>query len=276
VTAEIIAPPVKACDLPHLERLVTSICYLLSIASGTKVQWISRKDHLKTRRTASISHFSRVTKPYTPLRPLDLEAIGVLRAYLEQTLPVYYKRRENFNLEKSVVDWYLDSKVETDYLEVRGAKVAISMETLKNSFLQSNGEPNDAFVIPKTQMQRLLPDLQSALRCVLEKYGVQGDDANEILKDHRILEMNRQTFRHSLKKMATFLELNLHKEMSRCINIRNALVHSGDFETPSQMTKLEQYLFMVNILDRMLLRLVGYRGPYIDWSKPNHPIPSQI
>ena len=36
-------------------------------------------------------------------------------------------------------------------------------------------------------------------------------------------------------------------------------------------TKAKEYFWLVHMLDRLFLRIVGYRGPYIDWSNIENP-----
>jgi len=61
------------------------------------------------------------------------------------------------------------------------------------------------------------------------------------------------------------------------VRCRNSLVHTSRFyceraDDDNRATVLphpspaEEYFWLLNFMDRLPLRLVNYRGPYIDWS----------
>jgi len=72
------------------------------------------------------------------------------------------------------------------------------------------------------------------------------------------------------------------EDFRRFVKCRNSLVHRGRFycETanagerrncPPHDSKVQEYFWLLQIVDRLFLRLVGYDGPWIDWSVPGNP-----
>lgn len=63
------------------------------------------------------------------------------------------------------------------------------------------------------------------------------------------------------------------KDICLFINSRNTLIHQGKFYCKNKESDpncqplpnvVDEYFFIVNILDKTMLRLVGYRGQYIN------------
>lgn len=68
-------------------------------------------------------------------------------------------------------------------------------------------------------------------------------------------------------------------ELRLFVKCRNSLIHNCRFYcetatpeerqvTPPPPDPVEEFKFLCHLADRLFLRLVGYRGPYIDWSGP--------
>lgn len=83
-------------------------------------------------------------------------------------------------------------------------------------------------------------------------------------KDWIVSKICRRPGRRSLRrKMIAILEhFSIPHEQSdlRFIKIRNAIVHTGRF--PKSVTGIDAYSSLINFLDRVLLRILGYQGKY--------------
>ena len=126
-------------DPERAETVASDICSVLSVACGTKIQWISRTDLTQSGHPVRSCHCYRVTKPYCPLPVIDPRQREDLSLFLATAMPTYVQRRESWGLAAGLFDAYLDAKSEADYLQLRGVKLAIAMEMLKESFLQVSG-----------------------------------------------------------------------------------------------------------------------------------------
>jgi hypothetical protein len=104
------------------------------------------------------------------------------------------------------------------------------------------------------------------------------------LCEGKTMNIKGGTFKSLIENLCNFLNLSVSKqEIDLFVECRNCLIHEGEFycktATPKQRkrckplnTQTEEYLFLVNFLDRVFLKLLGYSGPYIDWSNPGNPI----
>ncbi len=216
--------------------MLDNLCFILSVARGTKIQWVYCDSYDGSGKLISRKHCSRITKPYCPLQIIHTISSGgrETKSFIEQTYKAYLGRRESYNLSKGTIDAYLDAKAEADYLEMRGVKFAVSMEILKKVFCKS-------------------------------------------------INIKGGSFKSLIENLCNSINLNVSKqEIDLFVKSRNSLIHEGEFycitATPGQRkkckplsTKTEEYLFLVNFLDKVFLKLLGYNGPYIDWSVPGKP-----
>jgi len=236
VSCEVIVEIPTDGSITEVTEVVNDLCYILSVARGTKIQWVYCDQKDRTGKPIWRKHCSRITKPYCPLKIIHPVASGgrETKGFIEQVYSVYVENRESYKLNNGTIDAYLDAKAEADYLEMRGVKFAVSMEILKKVFCKS-------------------------------------------------MNIKGGSFKSLIENLCNSINLNVSKhEIDLFVKSRNSLIHGGEFfcivATPKQREKFkvpsahtEEYLFLVNFLDRVFLKLLGYNGPYIDWSVPGNP-----
>ena len=237
VSCEIIVEIHADGDVAVVTELVDDLCYILSVARGTKIQWVYCDSYDGSGKLLSRNLCSRITKPYCPLKIIHPAAGGgkETKTFIEQAYPAYVNRHKSYKLDKGTIDAYLDAKAEADFLEMRGVKFAVSMEILKKVFCKT-------------------------------------------------MNIKGGSFKSLIENLCNSINLNVSKqEIDLFVKSRNSLIHGGEFfciaATPKQRerfkvhsTQTEEYLFLVNFLDRVFLKLLGYSGPYIDWRIPGNPI----
>jgi hypothetical protein len=236
VSCEIIAEIPVDAGVAMVTEVVDDLCYILSVARGTKIQWVYCDSYDGSGKLLSRNLCSRITKPYCPLEIIHPLAGGgkETKIFVEQAYPAYVNKRERYKLHKGTIDAYLDAKAEADYLEIRGVKFAVSMEILKKVFCES-------------------------------------------------MNIKGGSFKSLIENLCSSISLNVSKgEIDLFVKSRNSLIHEGEFycitvtkgekkKCKPLSTKTEEYLFLVNFLDKVFLKLLGYNGPYIDWSVPDKP-----
>jgi hypothetical protein len=266
--------------VPQGSRAVTTrpianyVCDLLSVARGTKVAWIQEEVVNTSGARTHLFHSHRITKPFSPLAPIDPTRVGGIPEFLEMTYPVYVERREAYRLDHGTIDSVLDAKVQTDFLETRGAKLAVALEELKHNVLLRSSPGVEYHVAPDV-FEGFVQEIVDAVRAVLVRHHVADEGATLIANPQRLLSLNRRSFSHLLRDTAKRIGLNLtSSDRQRFVNCRNALVHLGEFycsasaspERRAEVTteaKVEEYYFLLAVVDAFLLRLVGYTGPYL-------------
>ena len=67
-------------------------------------------------------------------------------------------------LNQGTIDTYLDAKAESDYLQIRGIKLAVTMEVLKDVFLNLSDTSVAEYVTKPTRFKKIISDLKDAIQ----------------------------------------------------------------------------------------------------------------
>ena len=129
VTCEIEATLSEDNCIDKLKEIIDNLSYLLSVARGTKIQWIYYNLYNNEGKLISRTHFSRITRPYCPLPVIDpsIEGRNETKDFIENAYPIYLKKREAYNLDHGFIDVYLEGKAEDNFLQTRGVKLAVAI-----------------------------------------------------------------------------------------------------------------------------------------------------
>ena len=113
--------------------------------------------------------------------------------------------------------------------------------------------------------------------------------ADRSLRQLNRIRAERGDFEHRLRQLRDRVGLVADDDtIGRVARSRHALVHEGKFhcQLPAQrrlngpiplVTPADEYNFLLAFVDRLLLKLLGYRGCYLDWSVPSgqQPLPAE-
>jgi hypothetical protein len=119
--------------------------------------------------------------------------------------------------------------------------------------------------------------LRGAMQDVLKNAGFTSGERKDIASKYKIRELNRRSFQSVVERMLEVLDLHVSEgELKLFIRSRNSLVHRGQFychsadvedraDYPPKERPYEEYEFLIEVLDRLFLRLLGFEGAYVDW-----------
>ena len=279
VTCEIICE-IDQGDAEFFNEVIDNVCYVLSVASGTKVNWLYGHFYNDGDQCTNYSHREAITKPFVPLSTIPLDDAHI-KEFVEGAYATYVGRKADFALDQGVVDAYLDARSDVDYLQMRGAKLAVALEMLKSVFLSIPEAPIGSHILPPQDFKEMRKDIKDAIGKVLKSRRI--DEQTRAIMYQGIDELDRRPFMSILQGLFRYLDLRLDdKELRQFVDSRNKLVHEGRFycEVATDDEKKtwpfgsprEEYRFMLGLLDRVYLRLLGYDGPYIDWSSVRGPV----
>lgn len=271
-------------DVYELVATMNDVCFLLSLKQGTKVVWIYFELYNAEGVCISRTHKATITRDYHPLDIFYFKENEwiITKEFLQKTYPFYLSNREALKLNKGTIDTYLDAKSQHDFLEIRSAKISIAIEKLKFIFLKSKGSDSEFVILPDIFAQNINA-IESCVNNILQKDGrIDKTKIQMLVNRYKISDLNRRSFRNILKELSKDFKLNFsNDEISLFVSCRNSLVHNGDFYyrtadieerkrcEPLPSIKYE-YFFLVNMLDRIFLRVVGYDDTVIriNWRKP--------
>ncbi len=263
--------------------LINDICYLISVARGTRVNWIYYK--LFSDNTPILMvHQNRITKGFNSSYNLITNDYSEnnIKNFLERTYDTYLARKAQYQLDRGTIDAYLDAKAEGDFLEMRGAKLAIAMERLKSVYLDaqtsieivSNDNSVSEYIIDYNSFKQYRKEIEELLKSSLDEKQIEPSKRGKIYKN--ISCINRTSFEDILRSLWKNISLNLDDtSISLFVNSRNSLVHRGKFSCQIIKEKdgtfsnepIKEYLFLVNILDKTILKILGYNGSYYNYYK---------
>jgi hypothetical protein len=236
VTCEAVIDPATVPAGVDPDHLISDLCLLMSVARGTWVQWIYRRDTDANGAQASITHANHITRKYQGPPPLDPRAgrHEHTRRFLEGAFAALPNVVGTFDVRRGLIQAYVDGRSEEDYLEMRGAKIAVVAEMIKAQHLGMAPLPSG----------QKYPPFRKALRaaCRAAGYRPSSRDLNEFIQSRNRLVHAGRFRADPLKPLP------------------------GPFATPEA-----EYFFMVSFLDRFFLRLFDYTGPFLEWAKyPQH------
>lgn len=263
---------VNGTDADRCMAAADDICYVLSVARGTKVNWISVSHEFGDKITRA-NYSSRITKRYVPLPTIDYRNQHDTDEYLGIALKTYLDRRDKWALPKGLIDAYLDAKSEGDFLQVRGVKLVVAIETLKSVFVSATGRSE--FISSKSDFAQIKQSLKDEVSRVLHQAHWNKHQCSSLYRN--LIGLNRVSFGEILREMLEYFALEVSAaDQSLFLECRNSLVHNCKFYCESPDRRREgipphsnptaEFKWLVHLVDRLFLRLLGYRGPYIDWS----------
>jgi hypothetical protein len=252
------------------DTVLRRLSYVLSVARGTKVQVICVEGCDMLGQVHQRVHRDRVTKDFSGLPLIDPRAghQADTRRFVETALASFATREERYELPW-LIDAYLDARTQDDFLEMRGAKVAVACEALKSVLVRAQG-PDAEFVLPAATFEQLSPSLSAVIRSHLLTSRVASDPVRALSDPKKLRCLNRRSFRSLLNQVGKELSLSFDSQhLERFIESRNCLVHSGQFlcqkEHSETVTPFDEYVSDLHFLDRIFAKLLGWDGPIIDW-----------
>jgi len=185
---------------------------------------------------------------------------------------------------RELIDSHLDSLKLGIYLETKGGNLGITMETLKEIFIgvAKKDGINKENILTNEKFKELKKSIK---RCIQSK-----DDEKEkrILMYENLETMNRTPFKALISDFCKEINCEISEDQIQLfIKCRNKLVHTGNFycryatskykeRYPQLKDETSEYLFLVNFINKLLLKSYGYRGFYLDWSSIEGPIRKEL
>jgi hypothetical protein len=251
--------------IEDLRLRMTDLCYALSIAQGHKVNWIT---HTASNKGVIVWRYlqNSVTRDWSSL-PLDFQAGNDRRLPLvaaEAAYPYVRQRREEYQWNGPLIDAWLASRTDNDYINGRALKFVVVIETLRAIILR---DKPTATIIPASEWERtldyILPQLEFFLHANLHL-----DEATTARLVHRgkWKSHNNASFRDEINH--TFQLLNIIESpeaIQTFVESRNSLVHRGSFActkkgTASSEAQTQEFLRIARFVDRVIMQIFGLRA----------------
>lgn len=286
VTCELRVPLRDGVALEAVSDQAHTLCQALSIANGSRVEWVNCDLYDAAGQRVERRHRNHVTKRYAGWPIIDFRNGWTpdARRFTEEAFRVLATGAEPL-LRPSIIESCLDAKAQEDFLESRGAKVAISLEMLRWTLASTEGRREPGALLEWPAFERLAPELRGAMATVLDAHGVAPHTSASRVCARSLRRLNQAgaeggQFGRMLHQLNERIGLRADREtIERVTRSRHALVHEGKFyhqlapdsrpaSLPPLASAADEYYFLIGFLDRVLLALLRYQGPYLDWGVP--------
>lgn len=275
-------------DIGATELDIQHLCFLLSVATGTKISWIYFDALSDDGNCVYRIHYDQARKPYVNLPTLNTESILDLKDFINTTFYILKSRRKDFEIEYIISAW-LDARPEHTYLQSRAINLVVMIEMALKEHRKRHPESrhlieNDLFNEKKSSLKK---EFKKLLKSEL------GELPKEIMVEivQKMNDWNRPSFGKTFEKLLNEIDLLIPpNEISLFVKSRNSLVHAGTFyaiakyeeekekqkepvpdEIPQSVTEesMKEFWFLLSVTDRILLKILGYKGTYV-MRKDNH------
>ncbi|MHB8164701.1 MAG: hypothetical protein ACYDDV_10255 [Methanoregula sp.] len=269
VTSKVVFDNLHSKSRDEYIKKINDLCLLLSIARGTKINWIYNELRNENGEILLKSHASTTNRSFTAVSSIIEESnTKATKEFLEgawkviQTNPILKKRIT------AIINEYIEAK--QGYIESKGIKCAVVLEMLKNYTIAMYESEIAGKIVDKNVFSDLISHITQDIHQKID------DDKKASLLLQNIKGANRIPFSDIISILCEKIEYNVEKEdLSLAIKIRNSLIHNGyyynRFASESEIKKYPQlnsdgseYFFLVNFLDKLFLRLFDYHGPYVN------------
>lgn len=257
VTCYATIPLGDSVSLQDAVEAVSDVCGLLSFARGTKINWLYYEQLDEEARKVSLAHQNRVTKPFSPTPLIDRREPDDTARFVEQCFQTY-QQDTTFDLAR-LSQAYVDAKGQ-GFLETRALVACALLDFLVGRYLNTTGAHT---MLPKAVFRKLAAELTRTIEAFQPPVSEALNRARLTDICSGLGELNRPPLRVTLEEFCQSLSLNMpSQEIARVVGIRNSLVHRARFLDDAENSA--QYFQLLNFLDRILLKILGYDGYYID------------
>lgn len=272
ITCEIWAEISQTKEIKQMEKMVGDLCFVLSIASGSKVQWIYRDLHCGDARISSLNRLVP-DKPYSSRSIIDNKTDPqTMASFVETAYSSFVSNIERFGEVNGVprimaaIDTFIDARIGPDFLQIKGIKFASTMEIIKE--MLQVWMPKKKY-LSGSKFKKMSDEIRGALKPILSKYlpELRPEEAFESFSD-----INRPSFRTILENGFNQMEFSVKEsELDLFVKSRNSLIHQGRFycETATSNQKKackplrdinEEYMFISDFLSKVFLVLFRYQS----------------
>ncbi len=261
----------RACAV----RLAETTCALLSLITGCRVSWLHLEGLDASGAVTDAWVSNAITGPFLSL-PVIEEARrwGVVAEHWQRFADFYAAHRLH---ARRLIGLLLNATADDDFLEVRGAKLATTVEALTTVVV---GNPVPTGFATQADRRAFRNAVQTHVEAEAKAWLVDDTPGTPGVKEQRIDELKQKvnnlfhpTFRQQIAEMHRVLQLDMDADqVRRFVTSRNELVHEVRFvcqrDTPPDdwphRSPAAEYFAMLLLVDRLLLRTIGYRGPFVD------------
>lgn len=285
ITSELVITLDDSKKFIDAENLSLELCYLLSICRGSKIFWIYHALYDKDGIKIAQIYCNTLTLPL-PKMPELLSSVPqdvnstiafIERAY--ETIQINPILRMNLHRFSNV---FVEARDGRGFIESRGLRMVVLMEMLAKYVLE-----NPDFDIKKdllssaTQKETKKAIINGCKEVILSNLPTSADIRQEKEMEkireyliNNLSGLNHTPFKKIIETLCEKIELQMESaDITQFVISRNSLIHTGNyyFESRNEEKIFWEYSFLINFLDKVLLKLFNYSGTYQNFKKWGEP-----
>ncbi len=253
VTCLAIVRPNNLLGLEEFIPKLDDLCKMFSLAGGTKVNWITIREMTSSFEVNKIHLKSTVNRPFSKFRLIPANNPISMKTFIENSYEKYLRLKTEYNLDLAV-EMFLETRNEIAYLESRALSIVVLLDMLQSQYAA------------KAKTDTIIEDagFLKKISIVLEDFlGTQSTIPDELKSEvmQKLPELNRKSYLNLMKLWLKSLNIQCDDhELRRIRNSRNSLAHSFKFTSTDSNEKIREYMRMASLLNKVLIRLLGYEG----------------
>ncbi len=258
VTCNIIVESTVETKISEFIHNIDELCRLLSLSRATKINWINAERHGKDGEIQEIILKHSIIWPFSVGYLIDPKDPSETALFIEKIYSSYLQLREEYNLDIAI-EQFLDANNSTTYLETRGLAAVALIDSLQQIYTSKN---------KLTKILERFDDISDHIFASLTTIinanfpNLTINQINEIKE--KIPELNRKSFFRLLQIWTKNMNIIIpDSELGEIKRTRNSLAHNMNYRSPVSEGKQHEYFRLINFINQVFLRLLGYEGYYI-------------
>lgn len=245
-------------EVDRATEVAERIADVMSICRGTVVSWVAYTV-LDADESAVLTHLrNSVVKNYSPFPLIHDMPPEPTREFLRSGSRANRLVDAEYGLRR-VARAYAETRG-GPFLETRALLIGVLMEFLAATRARLEG---NAAIMPEPQFEESAEDLVDAVESTVREIFPDLPQDQIQAMAVKVRGFNHRSLRSRINGLVAWLELDVSsQEIAQFIEIRNSLAHIGLF--PESAEPVRSFMTMMALLDRVLLRLLGYSGEYIN------------
>lgn len=143
--------------------------------------------------------------------------------------------------------------------------IASAIEALQKAWFSLEENKSAAVYYPKQEFQTVKSQLVDILDTQLK------DSEYKTAVKNKVDQLNQMSVRDRNELFFQQLGIEYGEREMQAIRVRNVYAHGGSDSDQSIETMIDAKVVLQLLYAKIVLKLLHYQGPYINWSKPGHP-----
>jgi hypothetical protein len=259
VTCTATTPIKDSTEIDAVISIVDTLCDVMTVARGTLVSWTSFDVNVLRSKLPYSRYRNSVTRRFVGIELINNTERQYTKSFLERSFSRCQEIAPDFQVRKIARAFtetrdgpFIESRslligVLVEYIASVRARIDDRIYFLDNETFDSKWDAFKANVM--TMLTATYPEIaEKHLPAMLS--SIKG--------------LNRRPLSWKLNDLAKWLGIKFEPgEVEKFVETRNRLAHEGRF--PETGTPIEHYQRMQHFMDRVILRLFDYHGPYYDF-----------